>query len=140
MAETKKDAFAAFDAFVETWGVKYDKAVESSRPNIGSICARPTSSKARSRPSVTARCARRDVSQTRLRSPSGPPKPPRKPSAGSRDRLPKIMLGVRYAHGIDVIRLQAQGAAPDPFHHQDSAIAQLIKAHRTKSAPHQISG
>ena len=28
MAETKKDAFAAFDAFVETWGVKYDKAVE----------------------------------------------------------------------------------------------------------------
>ena len=28
MAETKKDALAVFDAFVETWGVKYDKAVE----------------------------------------------------------------------------------------------------------------
>jgi putative transposase len=28
MAETKKDALAAFDAFVETWGVKYEKAVE----------------------------------------------------------------------------------------------------------------
>ena len=28
MAETKKDALAAFDPFVETWGVKYDKAVE----------------------------------------------------------------------------------------------------------------
>jgi transposase-like protein len=28
MAETKKDALAAFDIFVETWGVKYDKAVE----------------------------------------------------------------------------------------------------------------
>src|SRR3982074_1489391 len=28
MAETKKDALTAFDAFVETWGVKYDKAVE----------------------------------------------------------------------------------------------------------------
>src|SRR3954451_21337957 len=27
MAETKKDALAAFDAFVETYGVKYDKAV-----------------------------------------------------------------------------------------------------------------
>ena len=27
MAETKQDALAAFDAFVETWGVKYDKAV-----------------------------------------------------------------------------------------------------------------
>jgi transposase-like protein len=28
MAETKKDALAAFDAFVETWGVKYERAVE----------------------------------------------------------------------------------------------------------------
>ena len=28
MAETKKDAFAAFDVFVEIWGVKYDKAME----------------------------------------------------------------------------------------------------------------
>jgi putative transposase len=28
MAETKRDALTAFDAFVETWGVKYDKAVE----------------------------------------------------------------------------------------------------------------
>src|SRR5262249_29342255 len=28
MAENKTDALAAFDAFVETWGVKYDKAVE----------------------------------------------------------------------------------------------------------------
>jgi Transposase, Mutator family/Glycosyl transferases group 1 len=28
MAETKKDALVAFEAFVETWGVKYDKAVE----------------------------------------------------------------------------------------------------------------
>src|SRR5436309_16041565 len=27
-AETKKDALLAFDAFVETWGVRYDKAVE----------------------------------------------------------------------------------------------------------------
>jgi len=28
MAETKKEALAAFDAFIETWGVKYDKAAE----------------------------------------------------------------------------------------------------------------
>jgi hypothetical protein len=27
-AQTKKDTLVAFDAFVETWGVKYDKAVE----------------------------------------------------------------------------------------------------------------
>src|ERR1700682_902589 len=28
MAETQKDALPAFDVFIETWGVKYDKAVE----------------------------------------------------------------------------------------------------------------
>ena len=28
MVETKKDALAAFDIFVETWGVKCEKAVE----------------------------------------------------------------------------------------------------------------
>src|SRR5712671_5953586 len=28
MAETKKDALIAFDAFVETWAIKYEKAVE----------------------------------------------------------------------------------------------------------------
>jgi len=27
MAETKKDALAAFDAFAATWGVKYEKAI-----------------------------------------------------------------------------------------------------------------
>ena len=66
MAETKKDALVAFDAFVESWGVKYDKAVEcltkdamrcwpstTSPPSTGSIYARPTSSKA------TAACPRR---------------------------------------------------------------------------------
>jgi hypothetical protein len=28
MAESKKDALMAFDAFVENWGIKYDKAVD----------------------------------------------------------------------------------------------------------------
>ena len=82
MAEIKKDALAAFDAFVETWGVKYEKAVEcliKDREALlafydfpaehGSICARPTSSKAQSRRCATAPCARRDVSGTRPRSP-----------------------------------------------------------------------
>jgi transposase-like protein len=65
MAESKRDALAALDAFVETWSVKYDKAAEclikdrnallafcDSRPSTGNMCERPTSSKARSR-----RCA-----------------------------------------------------------------------------------
>jgi hypothetical protein len=34
MAETRKEALAAFDAFVETWSVKYDKAIEC--PDQGS--------------------------------------------------------------------------------------------------------
>ena len=51
MAETRKDAEAAFDVFVETYGVKYEKApnaeedrgpllARTSRPNIGNTCAR----------------------------------------------------------------------------------------------------
>jgi hypothetical protein len=53
MAETKKEALAAFDVFVEAWGVKYDKAAEclvkdrdallafyDSQPSTGNICAR----------------------------------------------------------------------------------------------------
>jgi transposase-like protein len=28
MAETKKDALLAFDGFIQTWGVKYDRATE----------------------------------------------------------------------------------------------------------------
>ena len=55
MAETRKDVEAAFDAFVETYAVKYEKTAEceelpraaarlptTSRPNIGSTCARRT--------------------------------------------------------------------------------------------------
>jgi len=30
MAETKKDALAAFDAFIETWGVKYHKGTSNN--------------------------------------------------------------------------------------------------------------
>ena len=36
MTETKKYALAAFDALIETWGVKYDKAVGCRVPDQGS--------------------------------------------------------------------------------------------------------
>jgi putative transposase len=39
MAETKKDALAAFEAFVETWGVKYEKAVECLTKNREALLA-----------------------------------------------------------------------------------------------------
>jgi hypothetical protein len=39
------------------------------------------------------------------------------------NQLPKIILGVKFTAGIEVVRPQAQAAAPDPFRHQHSAIA-----------------
>jgi transposase-like protein len=82
MAETRKDAEAAFHAFIESYGRKYDKAADScartatrcspsttSRPSTGSICARPIRSRALSRPCGTERSDRRGVSPTRPRSP-----------------------------------------------------------------------
>ena len=71
MAETKKEANAAFDLFIETYGVKYERAVaklakdrdellafhdfpaETSRPSIGSTSGPPTRSKASLQPYVT---------------------------------------------------------------------------------------
>jgi hypothetical protein len=45
------------------------RLLTTSRPSTGSICARPTSSKAYLRTCVTAPCARMDVSRIRPRSP-----------------------------------------------------------------------
>ena len=81
MAETKKDALVAFDAFVETWRVKYDKAVECLIKDRDALLAfydfpaehwkhlRTTNLKARSRRCATEPCAPRDVSRTRPPSP-----------------------------------------------------------------------
>jgi putative transposase len=81
MAETKTDALVAFDAFVETWGVKYDKAVKCLIKDRDALLTfyefpaehwkhLPTTNVVERllRPSATARCAPRDVSRTRLRS------------------------------------------------------------------------
>ena len=67
MAGTKKGALAAFDAFVETWGVKYKKVVEclikyrdallafhDFPAEHGKHCEQPTSSKVRSQQSAIA--------------------------------------------------------------------------------------
>ena len=93
MAETRADAEAAFDGFVESYGAKYEKAVEClsryREPLLAfydfpaehwNICARQTRSRARSRPSGIERSDRGDVSPTRPLSPlsSSSHKPPRK--------------------------------------------------------------
>ena len=82
MAETRKDAEAAFDAFDETYAVKYEKTAESLKKDRDPLLAfydfpaehwkhlrRRIRSKAPSRPSDTGRSARRDASRTGPRSP-----------------------------------------------------------------------
>ena len=82
MAETRKDAEAAFDVFVETYAVKYEKAAECLKKDRSPLlafddfpaehwntCARRIRSKAPSQPSDIGRPARRDASRTRPRSP-----------------------------------------------------------------------
>src|SRR5262252_4014091 len=39
------------------------------------------------------------------------------------NQLPKIILGIKFTDGIEVVRSQAQPLPPDPFRHQDLAIA-----------------
>ena len=39
------------------------------------------------------------------------------------DQLPKIIMGVNFNDGIEVVRSQARCAPPDPVRHQNSAIA-----------------
>src|SRR6516225_5145786 len=85
------------------------------------------SSQARSRPCVTAPCAQRDVSRTRphlaiiFKLAEAAERSWRR--FDGHNQVPKIIFGVRFADGIEVVRLQVQAAATDPFRHQDSAIA-----------------
>jgi hypothetical protein len=43
------------------------------------------------------------------------------------NQLPKIILGVRFADGIEIVRSQLKPPPPDPLRHQDSAIARWRK-------------
>ena len=128
MAETKKDALVAFDVFVETWGVKYDKAVEcltkdreallafydfpaehwkhlrTTNP-IESTFATVRHRTVRSRNCLSNKTAlamifklaqAAEKSWHRLR---------------GHDQLPKVILGVKFNDGIEVVRSQAQTAA-----------------------------
>ena len=97
MAETKKDALAAFDAFVETWGVKYDKAVECLIKDRDALLAM-----------IFKLAEAAERSWRRL---------------NGHNQLPKIILGIKFSDGIEVVRSQAQPLPPDPFRHQNSAIA-----------------
>jgi putative transposase len=128
MAETKKDALAAFDAFVETWGAKYDKAVECLIKDRDALLAfydfpaehwrhlRTTNVIESSFATVRHRTVR---SKGCLSNKTALAMIFKLAEAAERswrrlnghNQLPKIILGVRFTDGIEVVRSQAQPAA-----------------------------
>jgi putative transposase len=128
MAETRSDAEAAFDGFIECYGVKYEKVVECLSKDRDSLLAfydfpaehwkhlrttnpiESTFATVRHRTIRTRGCLSNktafamifklaraaEKSWHRLR---------------GHDQLPKVILGVRFNDGIEVVRSQAQTAA-----------------------------
>ena len=128
MAETKKDALAAFDAFVETWGVKYEKAVECFIKDRDALLAfydfpaehwkhlRTTNVIESSFATIRHRTARSKgclANKTALamifKLAEAAEKSWRR--LNGHNQLPKIILGVKFADGIEVVRSQDQAAA-----------------------------
>jgi len=128
MAETKKDALAAFDAFVETWGVKYDKAVECLIKDRDALLAfydfpaehwkhlRTTNVVESSFATVRHRTVRSKgclSNKTALamifKLAEAAEKSWRR--LNGHNQLSKIILGIKFTDGIEVLRSQAQAAA-----------------------------
>jgi putative transposase len=128
MAETKKDALAAFNAFVETWGVKYDKAVECLIKDRETLLAfydfpaehwkhlRTTNVIESSFATVRHRTVRSKgclSNKTALamifKLAEAAEKSWRR--LNGHNQLPKVILGVKFTDGIEVVRSQAQAAA-----------------------------
>jgi putative transposase len=128
MAETKKDALLAFGAFIETWGIKYDKAVECLIKDRNALLAfydfpaehwkhlRTTNVIESSFATIRHRTVRSkgclsnktalamifklaEAAENSWRRLDG------------HNQLPKIILGVKFADGVEVIRSQTQAAA-----------------------------
>jgi putative transposase len=128
MAETKKDALAAFEVFVETWGVKYEKAVECLVKDRDALLAfydfpaehwkhlRTTNVIESSFATVRHRTVRSKgclSNKTALamifKLAEAAEKSWRR--LDGHNQLPKVILGVRFTDGIEVVRSQVQAAA-----------------------------
>ena len=128
MAETKKDALAAFDMFVETWGVKYGKAAECLVKDRDVLLAfydfpaehwkhlRTTNVIESSFATVRHRTVRSKgclSNKTALamifKLAEAAEKSWRR--LDGHNQLPKVILGVKFTDGIEVVRSQAQAAA-----------------------------
>ena len=128
MAETKKDALAAFDTFVEIWGVKYDKAVECLIKDRDALLAfydfpaehwkhlRTTNVIESSFATIRHRTVRSKgflSNKTALamifKLAEAAEKSWRR--LDGHNQLPKLILGIKFADGIEVVKSQAQAAA-----------------------------
>jgi putative transposase len=128
MAETKNDALVAFDIFIEIWGVKYEKAVECLIKDRDALLAfydfpaehwkhlRTTNVIESSFATIRHRTVRSkgclsnktalamifklaEAAENSWRRLDG------------HNQLPKIILGVKFADGTEVVRSQVQAAA-----------------------------
>ena len=128
MAETKKDALTAFDAFVETWRVKYDKAVECLIKDREALLAfydfpaehwkhlRTTNVIESSFATIRHRTVR---SKGCLSNKTALAMIFKLAEAAERSwrrldghrQLPKLILGVKFTDGIEVVRSKGQAAA-----------------------------
>src|SRR5438309_9764549 len=128
MAETKKDALVAFDAFVETWGVKYDKAVECLSKDRDALLAfydfpaehwkhlRTTNviessfATVRHRTVRSKGCLSNNTALAMIfKLAEAAEKSWRR--LNGHNQLPKLILGVRFADGMEVVTSQDQAAA-----------------------------
>jgi len=128
MAETKKDALTAFDAFVETWGFKYDKAVEcliKDRDALLAFYDFPAEHWKHLRTTNVIESAFATIRHRTVRSKGclsnktalamifklaeAAEKSWRR--LHGHNQLPKVILGVQFNDGIEVVKSQAQAAA-----------------------------
>jgi len=128
MAETKKDALVAFNVFVETWTPKYDKAVECLTKDRDALLAFydfPAEHWKHLRTSNVIESAFATVRHRTVRSKGclsnktalamifklaeAAEKSWRR--LNGHNQLPKLILGVKFADGVEVVRSQAQAAA-----------------------------
>jgi len=128
MAETKKEALIAFDAFIETWGVKYDKAVECLIKDRDALLAfydcpaehwkhlrttnviESTFATVRHRTVRSKGCLSNKTALAMVfKLAESAEKSWRR--LDGHNQLPKIIKGVKFADGIEVLRPQVQAAA-----------------------------
>src|SRR3979490_2677795 len=128
MAETKKDALAAFDAFVETWGVKYGKAVQCVTKDRDALLAfyyfpaehwkhlrTPNVSESsfatgRHRTVRSKGCLSNKTALAMIfKLAEAAEKSWRR--LDGHNQLPKVILGAKFFDGMEVVRSQAQAAA-----------------------------